>query len=460
MAARGPMKALYICDEKEEWNHIKSLFNRNFPKIELTCVLSGDDAIEHLSYEGPFIMIIIETSLRTDHPSELARKLLPLTGEKPYVFIGAKVHINDRVEESLYIRSEMNEIILRPIEPPNFVKTIQKCVDWAKEEEFEKSIEEIDKEELLPMKIRSFYLFNKLPYDVFVELTSTKYVKVITAEKKYLHAEINAYAKKRIKFLYLRKNEYLKFLEDSIEALMQAFSSNKLNAKMIITNQIRSALIIHQYIKSVGVTDDIINLVDKSISMTRGVLLEHKKFRSVLQFFPQKSNDLAEQAIMVMYLCESMLATLGWASETSRKKLGLASLLYDSMLDDDELYKIRSLHENAFDLLPEDLQKNFENHPALAAKIAANFQGYPEADFIVAQHHERPKGEGFPNKLSTNKLSAHSCIFILATTFISHFTEERDKEKVAPLNIFRELKGQFNVGNFKEPLQALQKSIV
>ena len=454
------MKVLYICDDKDEWNHIKSLFNRNFPRIELICVLSGDDAVEHLSYEGPFILIMIEASIRTDHPTELAKSLLPLTGEKPFIFIGAKVHINDRIEEKLYIRSEMNEIILRPIDPATFVNSIQKCVNWAKEEEFEKSIEEIDKEELLPMKIRSFYLFNKLPYDVFVELTATKYVKVITADKKYLHSEINAYAKKRVKHLFLRKNEYLKFLEDSIEAIMIQFSSTKLTPKLIIANQIRAALIIHQYVKSVGVTKEITTLVDKCISMTRGVLLEHKKFRSVMQFFPLKMTDLSEQAVMVMYLSESMLATLGWASETSRKKLGLASLLYDSMLDDDNLYKIRSLNDNDFDYLPEELQENFATHPTEAAKIAANFQGYPEADFIIAQHHEKPKSEGFPNKLSTNKLSAHSCIFILATTFISHLTEEMENNKVATLNIFRELKGQFNVGNFKEPLSALQKSIV
>ena len=55
------MKALYICDEKEEWQHIRSILNRFFSRLELICVLSGEDAIEYLSYEGPFVMILIET---------------------------------------------------------------------------------------------------------------------------------------------------------------------------------------------------------------------------------------------------------------------------------------------------------------------------------------------------------------------------------------------------------------
>ena len=41
------MKALYICDEKEEWQHIRSILNRFFPRLELICVLSGEDAIEY-----------------------------------------------------------------------------------------------------------------------------------------------------------------------------------------------------------------------------------------------------------------------------------------------------------------------------------------------------------------------------------------------------------------------------
>ena len=453
------MKALYICDEKEEWEHIRSIFNRFFPRIELICVLNGSDAIDYLSYEGPFVMILMEASLKSEHPSELTKKLLPLTGEKPYLFLGAKVHINDRIDEQLYIRSEMNEIILRPIDTNTLIQKVQKCVDWAKEEEFEKSIEELSKEELLPMKLRGFYLFNKLPYDVFIELTSTKYVKIITANKKYLHSEINAYAKKRIKHLYLRKNEYLQFLEDSIEALMIQYDSIKQSSNKVIANQIKSALVIQQYIRSVGVTENITKLVDRTILSSRNIMLEHKRFKSILKVFPSERLDIAEQAILTMYLAESMLTVLSWASETSRKKLGLASLVYDSMLEDDELYKIHSLEDPNMEMFTQEQQESYRDHPTKAAEIAANFTGYPEADFIIAQHHEKPKGEGFPNGLTTNKLSAHSCIFILANNFVIRYADKRSK-KTANLDIFRDMKAIYNQGNFKDPLIALQKSII
>ncbi|EQC49768.1 hypothetical protein, partial [Bacteriovorax sp. DB6_IX] len=98
------------------------------------------------------------------------------------------------VAEELYLKSEINDIVIRPIEIPKFKEAIKKAIDWASHEEFEQSIEEIDREELLPMKLRNFYLFDSLPYDVYLELTQTKFIKIISANKRYSHSDINAYA--------------------------------------------------------------------------------------------------------------------------------------------------------------------------------------------------------------------------------------------------------------------------
>ena len=129
------------------------------------------------------------------------------------------------------------------------------------------------------------------------------------------------------------------------------------------------------------------------------------------------------------------------------------------MLEDDELYKIHSLEDPNIEMFTEEQQQSYREHPTKAAEIAANFTGYPEADFIIAQHHEKPKGEGFPNGLTTNKLSAHSCIFILANNFVIRYADKQST-KGATLEIFRDMKAIYNQGNFKDPLIALQKSII
>ena len=59
------------------------------------------------------------------------------------------------------------------------------------------------------------------------------------------------------------------------------------------------------------------------------------------------------------------------------------------MLDNEDLALIQSLEDPQLKMFTEVEQENYRTHPLKAAEIAAHFTGYPEADFVVAQHHEK-----------------------------------------------------------------------
>ena len=229
--------------------------------------------------------------------------------------------VQQKIPEGLYSRSECNSALHRPIEEDDFVVAVNKALSWVKNEDFGSSIEEFEDDDLLPMKIRGFYLFETLAYDVYLELTSTKYTKIISANKKYSHASIHSYARKNIKHLYLKKNDYLKFLEEGIAKLLLAFETRKkIKSDEVIADQVKSVLLIHQYVKTVGVSENVIKLCDHVILCSRDIILENKKFRNVLEHFPKDGGDIATQSIMTLYLSLFILQALGWASETSKKK--------------------------------------------------------------------------------------------------------------------------------------------
>jgi len=456
------LKALFICDQKEEWSTHSNLFKTHFSNVELVCAIKGSDALEYLSYEGPFAIVIIDCTIQSDEPTELAQKVIDVVGERPIIFTGTKVMIN-RVDENLLLNHPLNDIIYKPYKIENFQSVLSGAFEWAKEEEFEQSIEELDREELLPMKIRNFYLFKEVPYDVYLELTSVKFIKIIGKDRPYTHADILTYARRNIKFLYLRKNDYLKFLEDGIKKVSEVLKTKNLKSKNAIAFQIRAALLIHQYIRTVGISSDIINLCTRVIEVTGEVFDQHrynqKNAKELLNNIPFSQGDFAEQSIFTNYLCEAILDGLGWKSDLSRKKLGLASLLQDSMLSNEDLVKVRSLDDPNFQMFTAEEQQEFLEHPTKAAEIAQHFQGYPDADYIIAQHHERPDGSGFPVGLQSNRFSAHSCAFILASTYVTRFTNSK-REHSDKLQILQDFKRTFNIGNFKEPLKELAKYIL
>lgn len=452
------MKALFICDNKEEWNNLSQLFAGNFPKVELVCAMNGHDALEHLSYEGPFAIVMIEASIRDDDPSELGKQVLETVGERPIIFVGTETFIKDRVDDDLYNNHPINGIIYHPFKPENFKEIVTQSLEWAKKEEFEESIEEIDRDNLLPMRIRNFYMFKIVPYDVYLELTNTKFIKIIKKNCPYTHSKIQTYAKKNIKNLFLGKNDFILMLELGINKVTENLLQKNLSPTKYIGNQVRGALIIQQYIRAIGVSDDIQALCSLIIDTTERLFRRQADYKDLLELVPFKNGDFAEQAVLTSYYCESILHNLGWKSDLSRKKLGLASLLQDATLSNEDLIKVTDSNDPNLQMFTQDEQDEYLTHPIKSAEIARQFQGYSEVDFVIAQHHERPDGSGFPFGVTVNKLSAHSCAFILASTFVSRYAIS-SRSPGTKQKIFQEIKIEFNVGNFKEPLGALEKSL-
>ena len=66
------MKALFICDNKEQWELYTNLFKAHFPKIPLVCAIKGEDALNYLQFDGPFSMFLIDAELKDEERNLLS----------------------------------------------------------------------------------------------------------------------------------------------------------------------------------------------------------------------------------------------------------------------------------------------------------------------------------------------------------------------------------------------------
>lgn len=451
------MKALFICDEKEEWNLLRNIFHAHFPKIELICVQKGQEALDTLSYEGPINMVIIECALKADHPTELAESIFDQAGPRPLLFVGTATMIKDRVNDDFFDAHEMVSIYQKPVKAMDFKETVQQAIDWAKKEEFENSIVELEAENFIPLKLRNFYLYDSVPFDVYVELTKTKFIKAISANKPYTESLIQDFHKRNIRCLYLEKNEHLEFLEKSIKKISQNLNLNNDNPKKKIQSMIAAVLVIHQYLRDVGISDSLHLLLDQVVKQFPKVVAHYPNVNSMILDFPMEQGDLAEQAVLKGLLAESLALMLGWSSDLSRMKLGLAAIMHDCFLDRDTWSTITYEDHPELDYLNEAQKQSFLDHPKKAADMARQFTKYPDADFIIEQHHELPDGNGFPYGLHASKITKISAVFILANNFVIQLIING-----LTRNSIRSIMGGFesiySIGNFKEVFRELQKS--
>ena len=437
---------------------IKRLMGNNFPKLQLLEVPVDADLSEILMNDGPFSFVIIAIDNKNISANELYTTINETLGIRPFVFIGSPSSVKSQITNEILQKPFTNFLVETPLVPEELKKSIHSAIEWVRQEEFEESILEFSRDDLHKMRLRNFYLFEQLPYDVYLELTATKFGKVISKNKPYTHQMIQNYSRKNIKFLYLRKDEHLKFLDTSIKTLLKIYEAKLTDRKKYVTLHLKTIFFIHQFIKTLSVSDDIVKLTRFFIDSAREVAKSHENIVDLVeQITNNKNMTFAEHSLATAYVCESILYYMGWNADMSRDKLLLAAVLQDISLNNDELIKIRSLNDPDLKMLPEEEQLEFSEHPLKAAQLATFFSGFSDVDFILSEQHEHPSGDGFPKGLNSTGITTISCIFILANNFVARIAKS-NKGPGTHKEIIGSMKRIYATGNFKEPLKALEKS--
>lgn len=452
------MKVLFIANSEDTSSLIKRQIAGLFPKIQLVEVNASTNLMDLLTTDGPFSFIVTDIDNKNIDVSELYTIISDTLGTRPFIFIGSPVSVKSYITNAILQQAYTNFIIETPLVPEKLKKAIAGAIDWVKQEEFEESILEFSRDDLHRMRLRNFYLFEQMPYDVYLELTPTKYGKVITKNKIYSHQLIQTYSRKNIKFLYLRKDEHLKFLDTSIKNLLKIYEAKLSDRNKYVILHLKTIFFIHQFIKALSVSEDIVKLTHLFIDSAREVVKSQESMSDLIDHLSENANmTFAEHSLATAYVCESILYYMGWSADMSRDKLLLASILQDISLNTDDMIKIRSLNDPNFKMLSEEDQLEFKNHPLKAAEISTFFSGFSDVDFILSEQHEHPSGDGFPKGMNSSGITTISCIFILASNFVARVASS-SKGPNTYKEIVGSMKRVYSTGNFKDPLKALEKS--
>jgi response regulator RpfG family c-di-GMP phosphodiesterase len=453
------LKVLFIGNIPEENQNIAKMMSHQYPKITLVKASESANLVELITTDGPFSFVIVNINNKNLNVINVYETINEILGSRPFVFIGNQNSVKSQLSSEILDNQETNAVLDFPLNPEEFKKAIDMACDWVKKEEFEQSILEFSRDDLHPMRLRNFYLFEQLPYDVYIELTSSKFGKIISKNKFYSHQIIQNYSRKNIKYLYLRKDEHLKFLDTSIKNLSKIYSSKLTDKKKYVTLHLKTVFFIQQFIKTVSISDDVNKLVHLYIESVCDLGRAFDNLGDMIELVTEGGNmSFAEQSVATAYTCEKILTAMGWNADMSRGKLILASILYDIGLNNDDLIKIRSINDPQLKMLSEEEQEEFKNHPAKAAHLSTFFTGFSDVDFILMEQHEHPSGDGFPKGLNSTGLTTISCIFILASNFVSRLAQG-PKGPALQRDIIISMRKIYGTGNFKDPLKALEKTL-
>lgn len=453
------MKVLFIGNTPEENQNISLFMTSHYPKMEVALASHETNLIELITMDGPFSFVIVAINNKNLNVANTYDVINEILGTRPFILIGNQNSVKSQLTNEILDNQETNVVLDFPLGPDDFKQAVEMASEWVKKEEFEQSILEFSRDDLHPMRLRNFYLFEQLPYDVYIELTSSKFGKLLSKNKPYTHQLIQNYSRKNIKYLYLRKDEHLKFLDTSIKNLTKIYAAKLPDRKKYVTLHLKTVFFVHQFIKTVSVSDDVNKLVHLYIDSVCDVGRSFDSLGEMIDLVNDGSNmTFAEQSVATAYTCEKILSNMGWNADMTRGKLILASVLQDIGLTNDEMIKIRSINDPQLKVFTDEEQEEFKNHPHKAAHLSTFFNGFSDVDFILMEQHEHPTGDGFPKGLNSSGLTTISCIFILASNFVSRLAQG-PKGPTLQRDVMISMRRIYGTGNFKDPLKALEKAL-
>ncbi len=419
------------------------------PEVELFCARNGSDAIDIIIHESPILIVIIDDLLEKEEQLTIAEDLVDAAGQKPIIFLSSGDKVKDLLTSEFFNLYLTNEVLEKPYSDDIFVEKIKKGLEWSDLEIVTESHKKVTEDEYVPVKLKSFYLYEKVGYDVFFKVYTDNYMKVITKNKRYPESTIVNLAKKNVKDLFLKRTEKIKFLTESIEKAITVLSTPDIEVEKIMTSQICGTFLIHEMINEIGVNESLVNLAELIISATSTVALQYRDFKSLARDIPITYGDLGEQAVYMLYLCHYLTKEMGWESDLTQKKLGLSCILHDCKLKYDDLSLVRNENDESLKEFNLHSLKIFKEHPKLAAQVSTEFTNFPDCGFIIQEHHT------LPEKRYTHNMNSISCLFVL----IRRFTTELANHGFSGLCLDQSIEELqvYDFGNFKISYNALMK---
>lgn len=303
-----------------------------------------------------------------------------------------------------------------------------------------------------------FLRFNNLPCDIYIKLSDKKYVKIINKNELYDVNIIEKYINKNIGHLYVKNEDFINFTNNYTELITNSLNQHKDSDGHSTDAELSSVSILHEMISNLGITPKIVETINATIESNITQIKKNPNLFEILDSIMKQQSFLYEHGLLTSYICGTIAQKMSWEGESIIEKLTISSILHDVTLE-----KLKNLEIN--NELLEDLnstqyhdlhwkqQKIIRDHPILSAELAKTIQNFPaDVDKIIALHHEKPDGDGYPKGLTANRIPPVACLFIISETFARRiYDKEIEKNKIKL--IIQEFKETFNKGNFKKPLE-------
>lgn len=444
------MKILYAEDLEEIRDLVEMQIHAHLD-VEISMVSNGKEAYQLWQQNGPFDLVMSDYHMPEMNGSELFRAIRKLDSTCPFILVSS--HQPDQETFSdFFIDSKHNKSILKP---DDLLSLPMMIADMTRQSSLERAAYH-------RVKISTLGHLNQLPADLYIRLSEKKYVKVIAANELFSRDLLEHYQKK-VDTLYCLAEQFEALSQSFFEQVKSAIGAKAIDSKadsqQIVELQLESVSLAHQILNLRGITPEVIELANTTLSTVyRKVANSHQTHTILRKVLDNTASYLYIHSLSIPYVATAICHKMNWTSSATLETLATAALLHDSTLDE-------SLIDRFFGVVFDEkrmaerktnmgLRRIYDHPMASSSLITSDLHLPPMVAKIILEHHERPDGSGYPQKLTAEQIDPLSAIFIVSEAFI-HEVKRRGVTNAGLEAAIVAVQQDFRKGHFASVVKAL-----
>jgi len=438
------MSYILVVDDEEDIRDIYEMLLRRIFPLEVVLADSGNSALKIISERGDPKIVVSDLNMPNGDGHFLWTNLKERKINVPFVICSSDAipdlkkrfpNIHGYVEKPDIIDSVISLInsVISPYDtPPQYV----------------------------PVRISILLRWGGADFDLYMKLSPSNYVKVIHGGEAFVPEEASRFRRKGIEFLYITAKDAESYVKNFARNISMVVESEGNHDDLLVVS-LESLEAVNKISSSLGWTDEVIsaakhavNLAVKAVSREPNIvhLLKKKLSGGPTKF----SEHISKLALLSCAFCHQ----LGWTTESTQMKLGMAALIHDIALDDSYYEDINYWNELARDLENKSpAVVKYRNHTIEASSILLQIRDLPpDVNHIITQHHESKDGTGFPRGLVAGWISPLTSVFIIVEHLLDFLDGEYGSE--ARLREFIKTHEEtYDSGNFKKIFDVLKSYV-
>jgi hypothetical protein len=307
-----------------------------------------------------------------------------------------------------------------------------------------------------PMPSEYFVSAKQTPFDIFILINKTL-TRIYKAGDSISKEDIIQYKQKNVHEFHLKASDY----EKASTEFMARISAN-LETKQLRTEVLSSVAkfgheAVCRLVMEAGIKDEVLEIADASIKAMNKIVGKSAHLTGYIQSILQGKGFASEHTILTGFIANAIAHEVLRDNDQVSEKLTMAAFFHDVALEDPDLEEM----EDPFSVegVSEAKLMRFKLHPSKVSDYLNDISGIPQdVDRIIAHHHEKPDGTGFPHKKTWKSIFPVAAVFIVAHD-LSVCLYQGGLQLEFLEDILDEFDQKYDKGNFKLAMKGLRKAL-